>query len=331
MASCSVCLQAICLFFLANALSSTVIARVSEQPSERLDQSQTGRSTTFHVPLTGIWQSFTPSLAGNLTRLEVLLGQAKPGDGCKTYDGTLAIYSGAGKFTEPYFARPNLLLQQYVEATSCRCTSVDCVVWQEFHLERPISVISDKLYSFFLSSPKRYRHTSFRVGLAVADIYTRGSSHFSAPGYDFTFKTFVDGARANVQLDEHSTPAIFTSHSNVSNDQASRVYTTAILASSICFGVAIAILVIFLVRRRNRRGERVFASSKSSPFSEDTSGWWANLDAAIEMPQPQPCWNVPPSHQTTNKRPYNQRGRPPVSPPKHTVLYLDFDEPESPS
>lgn len=32
------------------------------------------------VPLTGIWQSFTPSLAGNLTRLEVLLGQAKPGN-----------------------------------------------------------------------------------------------------------------------------------------------------------------------------------------------------------------------------------------------------------
>ena len=58
--------------------------------------------------------------------------------------------------------------------------SQDCVVWQQFELEETVFVEKGEQYSFFLSPPHRSRRsTAFRLGLAVADLYTEGSNHFA--------------------------------------------------------------------------------------------------------------------------------------------------------
>ncbi|EGD73219.1 hypothetical protein PTSG_04934 [Salpingoeca rosetta] len=290
------------IILLALVSVSSGSTSVDQQPAEattfeRLDQSQTGRVTTFHIPSSGVWQSFTAGLTGNLTRLDVLLGQAKPGDTCNTYDGDLVLYEGSGRFQAPFFSQHSQLTSQRVVGSECRCTSKDCVVWQSFVLSSAVPVVAGERYSFFLSPPHRHRRISFRVGLAVADLYTAGSNHFAAPGYDFTFKTYVnvDSDAVDLSQQEDSTqptgsPEGSTAEPtdrNASNSAGSAVQTSLLVAGLVCAATIFVVLVMAFVRRQRRRGARVLALGTFAPRgtgdknSRMRGGDAADVDAVV--------------------------------------------------
>eukprot|EP00043_Microstomoeca_roanoka_P025922 m.10295 g.10295 ORF g.10295 m.10295 type:complete len:303 (-) comp5974_c0_seq1:301-1209(-) len=275
------------LMFVATA--AVGYGAAEEVLEERLDQSQTGRVTTFHIPSDGVWQSFTPAFTGNLTRIEVLLGQGSPEEECQMYEGDLMIHTGRGSEKSPFFTSTTQLHKQHVVASECRCTSKDCVVWQSFQLTTPVPVESNQLYSFLLSAPRR-KATTFRIGLAVTDLYARGANHFAAPGYDFTFKTYMSVAAAPVPLDEQTTIPAETGPTTAAEVETARSEVTALNVSLIVGGLAAVCMVVIIalvVRRYRRREGRVLASSTDL---DAVSGTW-RMAFADALEKPRMAWH----------------------------------------
>ena len=72
-----------------------------------------------------MWQSFVPSMDGNLTAIEVYMGATIPSDPCISFSGTLAIYAGEGvKTNADYFPGMTALHSQAVLGANCVCSSV---------------------------------------------------------------------------------------------------------------------------------------------------------------------------------------------------------------
>lgn len=77
----------------------------------------------MQIPATGAWQSFTPSWAGNLTTVHLLLGASLPASPCVPFVGQLSIYAGTGETNGDYFLGRTPLLSQSVVSSECVCTS----------------------------------------------------------------------------------------------------------------------------------------------------------------------------------------------------------------
>lgn len=97
--------------------------------------------------------------------------------GCYPYAGQLQLFSGSGRTRVPYFtAQQTPLLAQEVAGGLCKCDDADCLAWQVFVLDNAIAVEADREYTVHLSAP---RSMTARVGMLVADAYTRGSNNFA--------------------------------------------------------------------------------------------------------------------------------------------------------
>ncbi len=82
----------------------------------------------------------------------------------------------------------------------------NCVSWQQWTLDTPLSVTAEQQYSFYLSRDTNAAHT-VRIAMTIVDAYARGENHFVAPGYDFAFRTLM-ATDGNAQASDGSADSV---------------------------------------------------------------------------------------------------------------------------
>ena len=138
----------------------------------------------------GIWQSFTPAWSSQLTEVDIFFGAGVSlASQCVPYQGTFSVYRGSGRTAPPFFAAANLLYTAPYTG-HCNCNEHGCISWESIILSAPIAVEADQVYSISLSGAS-LTGVPYRVGIYVADVYQRGSNDFATPGYDLTFRTYL--------------------------------------------------------------------------------------------------------------------------------------------
>eukprot|EP00049_Salpingoeca_infusionum_P000663 m.41549 g.41549 ORF g.41549 m.41549 type:complete len:428 (+) comp10573_c0_seq2:394-1677(+) len=270
-----------------------VVQAQDQTDSLFLGEAQTGYVTTFEIPPSGIWQSFQSQLRTNLTRVQVLLGASSQGTACQKFYGVLEIYHGKGRHSRPYFSMADRMISQQIIGEECRCTSRDCVVWQTWDLSTPVALNAEEHYTLFIKETPTvvlggHLPQRFRVGLAVADLYSRGVNHFEAPGYDFTFKTFVDSSKSDIPLVQ-----VGSTSSTATPPQQATIDRTALYTG---VGTVVLVLVVAaaVIRNRRRHSETlVYDITSSFGGSDKNKGaqtpWHKQLEDAM-APLPTAAW-----------------------------------------
>ncbi|EDQ92834.1 uncharacterized protein MONBRDRAFT_22006 [Monosiga brevicollis MX1] len=269
---------------LSPILALTLLVLPFGATEDFIDQSQTATTTTYLLPLAGVWQSFAPARNGTLTQIALKLGPDHSLGGCYELNARLAIYAGAGRSAFPYFDDDNLLHEQIVQQ-ACDCTGHDCIEWRTWSLDVPVLVEADTTYAISLALTehlvKQKRH---RIGLMVADAYTRGSNNFAAAGYDYAFRTYL--REAPVEDSEYLQPHI---PSATHADKKGHSSTATSLSSSWSwalgvgsgFLVLVLVLLAFVARRRSTRS-KTHTLNDPTTINEKEREWFSTDDAITE-------------------------------------------------
>lgn len=130
------------------------------------DQDNSG-SPQNAVGVTDFWQSFTPSVSGNLSKVEIYVFNYE-----STSNFTLSIYDGQGT--------GGTLLGSEV------CSLNGQTEWNTFELSAPISLSAETEYTMSFTG---FPYTALRVTMDEA--YPRGTSSLNDPNDDFLFRTHM--------------------------------------------------------------------------------------------------------------------------------------------
>eukprot|EP00055_Hartaetosiga_balthica_P009347 m.36944 g.36944 ORF g.36944 m.36944 type:complete len:446 (-) comp6709_c2_seq1:207-1544(-) len=249
----------------------------------RLDQAQTGRVTTFEIPSSGVWQSFTPGMNGNLTHVELFLGTLHATSSeCSKFEGMLSIHRGEGLKVEPFFTKASRIHRQQYTITECRCNDADCMFWQSIQLTEPLPLEKDVTYSVYVSFPWSSPTTnsrSLRIGLSIADLYERGVNSFAAPGYDFSFKTYLRVSRSDAGEDvtfapldnENITPQDESNSNDVLAPVKGSYNNVYMWVGGVLAGSILVVIVILAARRASRQHRRILTDPTSEACKIPTS------------------------------------------------------------
>eukprot|EP00045_Choanoeca_perplexa_P002074 m.22935 g.22935 ORF g.22935 m.22935 type:complete len:378 (-) comp11306_c0_seq1:71-1204(-) len=238
----------------------------------RLDQAQPEMRTSMKMPLTGIWQSFVPSISSNLTRVSLMVGPHDNAAQCIPFRGQLGIYEGEGRVQYPFFDSKSELHVQDVEA-SCSCDTEQCLDWQSWDIQTSVPLLAGHQYALSLSASSSVIKTSpHRVGVMVADAYPFGRNNFQVDGYDYAFKTFMAVEEQPVEVEDKNDDFIA---------ELKGVTKTHFIAGVGATVAVLAVLAVVLVRRRQRRHEAAFVHPMpASPAAQSKS--WYSTDEAVE-------------------------------------------------
>ncbi len=135
-----------------------------------VDQQQTVSSNTYNGAIN--WQSFTASVSGLLTKIDLQINTPTPG---AASPGTIKIYMGEG------------ISGTLLSTTAVTYSNVLGFPWQSFTSSNFANIIAGNIYTIQFSAPVA---TASWVLFNTANPYAGGRSGYGA-GTDYLFKTYV--------------------------------------------------------------------------------------------------------------------------------------------